>query len=212
MPNDRTYAAPAVELDELVLRRLLDRPIQRLLAASVRAALNIVISGDSCSSTSTLFDALHACIPPQERPDRLMIRDVHGARALHLLQAMARRAGALATVRTTSADEALDTLIANAGAATPATSTTPVAATAGSAVDLIVHLERTDAGTSRVGELATPVMQCRQCGLATVASFEAEPTPSCGRFRHYPLSARLAQRLRDSGQPIPAVFHADRFA
>lgn len=203
MPGDLMSNAPPVELDELVLRRLLDRPMQRLLTASVRAALNIVISGDTRSS-NTMLDALRACIPVQERPERLVARDVRGARVLRLVQAMARGAGALVTVNTASADEALSTLTADD--ATPAAPATPVAATAGNAVDLIVHLERTGAGGDRVGEVATPVLLCRQCGLATVASFEAEPAHSCGRFRHYPLSARLARRLNDSGQPIPAAF------
>jgi Flp pilus assembly CpaF family ATPase len=194
------------DLDDLVLRRLLDRPIQRLLTASVHAALNIVISGES-SSTNTMLDALRACVPVQERQERLVARDVRGARVLRLVRAMARGTGALATVRTTSADEALSTLTANTGAATQAAPLTPEAATAGNAVDLIVHLER-----HRVGELATPVLLCRQCGLATVASFETEPAHSCGRFRHYPLSARLARRLNNSGQPIPAAFREDRFS
>lgn len=202
MPSNQT--TNAVSLDDLVLSRLLDRPIQRLLTASVRAALNIVISGDTGSSTNTMLDALRSCIPVQERPDRLVARDVRGARVKRLVQAMALGTGALATVHTSSADEALSTLTADT--ATPSAPLTPAAATAGNAVDLIVHLEGTGTGTHRVGELATPVLLCRQCGLATLASFEAESACSRGRFRHYPLSARLARRLNTRGQPIPAAF------
>jgi pilus assembly protein CpaF len=119
--------------------------------------------------------------------------------------------GALATVRTASVDGALPALAALAGAATPTASTRLAATTAGHAVDLIVHLERTDDGARRVREVALPVLQGRHYGLSTLVSFEPGRRRGHGRFRHYPVSARLARRLRAGGESIPPVFRADHF-
>lgn len=197
-------------LRDLVVRGSLDRPLECLLVASVRAAFNIVISGPPDSGKTTMLNALSACIPPGERRDRSVVGDVGRSDALPLLNAMARGpGGALAAVRATSPDGALPALAALAGAASPTASTRLAETTAGHAVDLIVHLAHAGDGTRRVGEVALPVLRGRCCGLATLACYEAEPDR--GRFRHYPLSARLAHRLRACGEPIPAAFCSDRF-
>lgn len=193
----------AYRLEDLVLRRALDRPLELLLSASVRAAFNIVISGPAGSGKTTLLNALCAGIPPRERRERPLLGDVHGDEALHLLHAMAHGpGGALATVRTASADDALHALATLAGRAGPTTSTTLAETTAGHAVDLIVHLERSDDGERHVGEVALPVLQGRRFGLATLALFSHDDATPSGRFHHYPLSTRLEA----SGEPIPSAF------
>lgn len=122
----------------------LDHPLGSLLAAAVRASFNIVISGPAGSGRTTLLDALTACIPPDQRPGRAVVGDVHRAELRRLLHAMARGpGGALAVVRATSPDGALPALAALSGAATTRSAET----TAGHAVDLIVHLEHAANGT-----------------------------------------------------------------
>jgi pilus assembly protein CpaF len=57
----------AYGLDELLARRTLDEPTAALLAAAVRARLNIVVSGGTASGKTTMLNALSAFIPAHER-------------------------------------------------------------------------------------------------------------------------------------------------
>jgi hypothetical protein len=70
---------------------------------------------------------------------------------------------------------------------------------------VIVHLERHE-GPPRVVEVALPMAgRDGPFALSTLACFE------CDRFRHFPVSARIAARLRAKGEPIPASFCEERF-
>ncbi|CAI9415498.1 CpaF family protein [Nocardioides sp. T2.26MG-1] len=54
-------------MDELVQRGAIDQPTVELLAAAVRARLNIVVSGGTASGKTTMLNALSAFIPERER-------------------------------------------------------------------------------------------------------------------------------------------------
>jgi pilus assembly protein CpaF len=57
----------AYGLDELLARRSLDEPTAQLLAACVRARLNVIVSGGTSSGKTTMLNALSAFIPAHER-------------------------------------------------------------------------------------------------------------------------------------------------
>lgn len=191
-------------LDDLVGSGCLDEALGALLVACVRAGLNIVISGPARSGKTTVLNALCAHIPGHQR--RTVVGEVRGAEALDVLRAMACGTHvALTTVRTIRADETLPTLASLAGQGAPAPCSRSVADTAGHGVDLIVHLARST-GPPRVDEVALPVVSpAGPAGLATLACLERDG------YRHFPLSARIAARLRANGEPIPAPFRAERF-
>jgi hypothetical protein len=206
--------APARRLEALVGGGCLDGALGRLLAASVRAQLNIVISGPAGSGKSTLLAALCEVIPDSRHKQQVAITEVCGLEALEVLRTMARGAqGALTTVGSEYIDDTLPTLVALAQLGVPAPCGRALVETANSSVDLIVHLAR-DLGDAELGpphvvEVAVPAP--RRDGpfsLATLASFE--PDVPSGPFRHFPVSNRLKTRLRAQGEPVPAVFEPDR--
>jgi pilus assembly protein CpaF len=89
------------------------------------------------------------------RPDRLLVGEVRGAEALDLLTAMnTGHDGSLSTVHANGVADAvrrLETLVLMAGVGLPASA---VRAQLGSAIDLVVHLERSADGRRRVVEVA----------------------------------------------------------
>lgn len=54
-------------LEELIARRSLDQATALLVAACVRARLNVIVSGGTSSGKTTMLNALSAFIPPHER-------------------------------------------------------------------------------------------------------------------------------------------------
>lgn len=206
-PNERDRApgrrGPAYRLEDLVGCGCLDDALGRLLAACVRAGLNIVISGPAGSGKTTMLNALSAFIPRGQR--NLVVGEVCGAEALDVLRVMARGPHvAMTTVRSASPDEALPTLATMAGEAAPGPCSKSVAYTARHCVDVIVHLEQRD-GSPWVVEVAQPIASPRGAvGLATLAC--RDPDSPGGRLRHFPVSVRIAARLRAQGQRIPAAF------
>jgi pilus assembly protein CpaF len=89
------------------------------------------------------------------RPDRLLVGEVRGAEALDLLTAMnTGHDGSLSTVHANGVADAvrrLETLVLMAGVGLPAAA---VREQLGSAIDLVVHLERSADGARRVVEVA----------------------------------------------------------
>jgi Flp pilus assembly CpaF family ATPase len=135
---------------------------------------------------------------------------VCGAEALDVLRVMARdQRVALTTVRTASPDETLPTLASMARKGAPSPCSNSVTVRACQCVDVIVHLGRR-AGSPRVVEVAQPMTSFGgPVGLSTLACLEFDKPG--GRFRHFPVSARIAARLRAQGEPIPPSFREDRF-
>jgi pilus assembly protein CpaF len=65
--NIRKFVARAHSLDDLVTLGTLDRPAAAFLDASVRAGLNIVVSGGTQAGKTTLLNCLAASIPGSQR-------------------------------------------------------------------------------------------------------------------------------------------------
>lgn len=65
--NVRKFVAKAVRLEQLVVLGSLSRPAAGFLQASVRAGLNVVVSGGTQTGKTTLLNCLASAIPPEER-------------------------------------------------------------------------------------------------------------------------------------------------
>jgi pilus assembly protein CpaF len=121
------------------------------------------------------------------RPDRIVIGEVRGAEALDMLQALnSGHDGSMTTVHSNSAVDALrriETLSLMADVALPHVAVREQVA---SALDLVVHLERTRSGTRQVASVAEIV------GLAGGAGVRE-------------LYGRQAGELRALAAPTPAL-------
>ena len=107
------------------------------------------------------------------RPDRIIVGEVRGAEALDMLQALnTGHAGSMTTVHSNSAADALrriETLALMADVGLPHIAIRQQLA---SAVDLVVHLERTPSGTRRVAEIVEVVRFASQVGVRPLYAIE----------------------------------------
>jgi len=146
------------------------------------------------------------------RPDRIIVGEVRGGETLDMLQAMnTGHEGSLTTVHANTADDALLRLVTLASMNELALPFETLQEQITSAVDVIVHVERSADGARRVVEIAFLESGRRQAfRLVTVASFEHEPLGADlvvrGRHRHHALPPALAHRLLLAGRPVPAAF------
>ncbi len=89
------------------------------------------------------------------RPDRLVVGEIRGAEAVHLLHALnTGHDGSMATVHANSAADAVARLGSLVVQATPNWPMVAVHDEIARAIDVVVHLARTSAGTRRVAEVA----------------------------------------------------------
>ena len=92
------------------------------------------------------------------RPDRIVVGEVRGAEALDMVQALnTGHAGSMSTVHANSAADALrrlEAMILSAGEGLPASMAERLVA---SAIDLVVHLERSTSGDRRVVDVVDVV-------------------------------------------------------
>ena len=101
----------------------------------------------------TMADLLRLAL--RMRPDRLVLGEARGAEVLELLQAMnTGHDGSMSTVHANSAADALRRVCALVLTAAPAWPPSVVRELAGSAIDVVVHLERSCDGARRVVEVA----------------------------------------------------------
>jgi pilus assembly protein CpaF len=109
------------------------------------------------------------------RPDRIIVGEVRGAEALDMLQALnTGHAGSMTTVHSNSAADALrriETLALMADVALPHVAIRQQLA---SAIDMVVHLERTPRGTRRVSEIAEVVRFASQVGVRPLYALEED--------------------------------------
>jgi pilus assembly protein CpaF len=107
------------------------------------------------------------------RPDRIIVGEVRGAEALDMLQALnTGHAGSMTTVHSNSAADALrriETLALMADVALPHVAIRQQLA---SAIDMVVHLERTPRGARRVSEIAEVVRFASQVGVRPLYALE----------------------------------------
>jgi pilus assembly protein CpaF len=107
------------------------------------------------------------------RPDRIIVGEVRGAEALDMLQALnSGHAGSMTTVHSNSAADALrriETLALMADVALPHVAVRQQLA---SAIDMVVHLERTSGGGRRVAEIVEVVRFASQVGVRPLYALE----------------------------------------
>ncbi|MEV4431811.1 CpaF family protein [Streptomyces sp. NPDC049585] len=144
------------------------------------------------------------------RPDRIIVGEVRGGETLDMLQAMSTgHDGSLATVHANSAEDALMRLRTLASMSEVKIPYEALRDQIDSAVDCLVQLARHPDGTRRIAEIALLEPGHR---LVPVARFEAEPMGADrlvrGRFAHFPLPRRAAERLRLAGEAVPQAFAA----
>ena len=125
------------------------------------------------------------------RPDRIIVGEVRGAEALDMLQALnSGHDGSMTTVHANSAADALrriETLALMADVALPHVAVRDQVA---SALDLVLHLERTSEGQRRLVSVGEVVRVAADAGLRELYSFRD------GRARlSAPPSDALAERL-----------------
>jgi pilus assembly protein CpaF len=125
------------------------------------------------------------------RPDRIIVGEVRGAEALDMLQALnSGHDGSMTTVHANSAADALrriETLALMADVALPHVAVRDQVA---SALDLVLHLERTKGGQRRLVSVGEVVRVAADAGLRELYAFRD------GRARlTAPPSDALAERL-----------------
>ncbi|MQS01605.1 CpaF family protein, partial [Streptomyces alkaliterrae] len=146
------------------------------------------------------------------RPDRIIVGEVRGGETLDMLQAMSTgHDGSLATVHANSAEDALMRLQTLASMSEVKIPFAALRDQINSAVDVLVQLARHPDGSRRVTEVAVLASGGREeYLLTTVVRFAALPTAGdrtvTGRFEHFPLPRRVAERLHLAGEPLPPAF------
>ncbi|MFH8981017.1 CpaF family protein [Streptomyces varsoviensis] len=151
------------------------------------------------------------------RPDRIIVGEVRGGETLDMLQAMSTgHDGSLATVHANSAEDALMRLQTLASMSEVKIPYEALQDQINSAVDCVVQLARAADGSRRVSEIAILDSHGHEeYRIATVCRFDAEPLGADrtvrGRFGHYPLPERVAQRLRLADEPVPPGFGVAAF-
>jgi pilus assembly protein CpaF len=141
------------------------------------------------------------------RPDRIIVGEVRGGETLDMLQAMnTGHEGSLATVHANSADDSIVRLETLASMSEVPVPSDTLRDQINSAIDVIVQLTRTAGGRRRVSEVATLASRHReQFRLASITYLDVDPDhPHGGVLRPVGLPRDIAERIRRSGQPLPA--------
>ncbi|MES9603954.1 CpaF family protein [Actinomadura sp. NPDC048032] len=245
-------------IEELVSMGSMDQATGMLLAAFVRARLNLVIAGGTGTGKTTMLNALSAFVPESERivtiedsaelrlkqehvlslesrpaniegkgaitirdlvrnalrmrPDRIIVGEVRGGETLDMLQAMnTGHDGSLVTVHANSTEDAVYRLQTLASMSDVRLPFEAIRDQIGSAVDVIVQLNRGPDGSRRIVEVAM-LEHARRGEITTrpVMRFESDPIGADrvvrGRFRPVPLPRDLLTRLFHAGESVPPAF------
>ncbi|GAA4365997.1 CpaF family protein [Actinomadura verrucosospora] len=245
-------------IEELVSMGSMDQATGMLLAAFVRARLNLVIAGGTGTGKTTMLNALSAFVPESERivtiedsaelrlkqehvlslesrpaniegkgaitirdlvrnalrmrPDRIIVGEVRGGETLDMLQAMnTGHDGSLVTVHANSTEDAVYRLQTLASMSDVRLPFEAIRDQIGSAVNVIVQLNRGPDGSRRIVEVAM-LEHARRGEITTrpVMRFESDPIGADrvvrGRFRPVPLPRDLLTRLFHAGESVPPAF------
>jgi pilus assembly protein CpaF len=137
---------------------------------------------------------------------------VRGGETLDMLQAMnTGHEGSLATVHANSAGDAISRLETLASMSELELPFAAIRDQLNNAIDVVVQLSRFSDGSRRMVEVSAVVSRRREdLTLARVMHFEPDPAAPdrrvTGRFVAHPLPGDLAERLRLSGESVPAPF------
>jgi pilus assembly protein CpaF len=139
------------------------------------------------------------------RPDRIIVGEVRGGETLDMLQAMSTgHEGSLTTVHANSARDALERLQTLASMSELNIPFGALHDQINSAVDVIVHLERSAEGRREIAEIAALTSRGGEpYELWPVTGIGRDPTDNgaaVARFRHQALPPGLARRLQLAGE------------
>lgn len=146
------------------------------------------------------------------RPDRIIVGEVRGGETLDMLQAMnTGHEGSLATVHANSADDAvlrLETLATMSETVVPSDT---LREQINSAIDIVIHLDRSVDGSRRVVEVALLSSRRRDpYQLTTLTEWRRDVQQADqvarGNFVHHALPRPLFERLVERGETPPPEF------
>jgi pilus assembly protein CpaF len=253
----RKFMKERLDLDDLLRLGTLTAEAVEFLDASLRAELNILISGGTGSGKTTLLNAMSTRIPDDERivtiedaaelrlnqrhvlrlesrpaniegegqvairdlvrnslrmrPDRIIVGEVRGAEALDMLQAMnTGHDGSLCTVHANTSRDALarvETMVLMSGYDLPVHAIRQQVA---SALDLIVHIERTPDGSRKVTQITeVQRMEGDVITMQDLFSYEVDGMAGVrgvvGGLRPTGLRPTFLGKLARKGVPLPAA-------
>jgi pilus assembly protein CpaF len=144
------------------------------------------------------------------RPDRIIVGEVRGAEALDMLQAMnTGHDGSLTTIHANSPRDAIGRLEVMVGMANANMGVRSIRQQVSSAIDAFVQISRFSDGTRRVTAITECVgMEGELVTMQDIFVFEktglTEQGRVTGRFRATGIRPKFYDRLRSSGQQIPA--------
>jgi pilus assembly protein CpaF len=253
----RKFMKERLDLDDLLRLGTLTAEAVEFLDASLRAELNILISGGTGSGKTTLLNAMSTRIPDDERivtiedaaelrlnqrhvlrlesrppniegegqvairdlvrnslrmrPDRIIVGEVRGAEALDMLQAMnTGHDGSLCTVHANTSRDALarvETMVLMSGYDLPVHAIRQQVA---SALDLIVHIERTPDGSRKVTQITeVQRMEGDVITMQDLFSYGVDGMAGVrgvvGGLRPTGLRPTFLAKLARKGVPLPAA-------
>jgi pilus assembly protein CpaF len=144
------------------------------------------------------------------RPDRIIVGEVRGAEAIDMLQAMnTGHDGSLTTIHANSPRDAVGRLEVMVGMANANMGVRSIRQQVSSAIDAFVQISRFSDGTRRVTAITECVgMEGELVTMQDIFVFEktglTEQGRVTGRFRATGIRPKFYDRLRASGQQIPA--------
>jgi len=146
------------------------------------------------------------------RPDRIIVGEVRGAEAIDMLQAMnTGHDGSLTTIHANSPRDTLgrlETMIQMTGMRL---SDKAMRQQIASAIDLVIQVARLTDGTRRITSISEITgMEGETVAMQEIFHFERTGIDSMGkvlgRFRSTGIRPRFAERLRQYGMQLPALF------
>lgn len=146
------------------------------------------------------------------RPDRIVVGEVRGGEAIDMLQAMnTGHDGSLTTIHANSPRDSLgrlETMIQMTGMRL---SDRAMRQQIASAVDLVIQVARLTDGTRRITSISEITgMEGETMAMQEIFSFERAGVDATGKvlgkFRGTGIRPRFAERLRQYGMQLPAIF------